>query len=152
MWKRRSAADLLGVVEHPVQLGRHQGDERRRGAPARRWPSANDACSSSSTGSWPATSERQTTCSPATYDAGSASSHGPAAPEPAFAWRAPRPARRARDSTTRLGAPVEPEVSTTSGSGSPGAASQSRQRGDDLRRRAATGRRESMRRILAPAG
>ena len=79
--------------------------------------SANDAWSSSSTGSWPATSERQTTCTPATYDGGSASSQRPGRRAGAR-WPRPRRARRRGRARTRFGAPVEPDVSTTHGSGS----------------------------------
>ena len=79
----------------------------------------------SSTGGCPATSERQITCSPATYVGGSASTQGPLPPSRrSVAATEARTARR--DSTTRLGRPVDPEVSTTHGAGSAGASSQRR--------------------------
>ena len=62
---------------------------------------------STTTGSWPATRDRQTTCTPATYDAGSASSHWPPAPRRrADACTEARTACRA--SSTRLGVPGRP--------------------------------------------
>ena len=74
-------------------------------------------CSSSRTGGSPATTERQTTCAPATYDAGRASNHRPSPSNlRAVAETEARTARR--DSTTRFGVPVEPDVSTTRGSSS----------------------------------
>ncbi len=72
----------------------------------------------------PARTERKSTCSPATYDGGSVSSHWPGPPSRVCVASAE--ARiAARESSTRFGAPVDPEVSTTSGAGS-SAASHSR--------------------------
>ena len=71
---------------------------------------------STTTGSCPATSERTITCTPATYDDGSASSQRPEAPSRrAEASTLASTARRG--STTPLGRPVEPEVSISSGAG-----------------------------------
>ena len=85
-----------------------------------------------STGSNPASSDRTTTCSPATYDGGSASTHNPGPPSRSVAAAA-EASTADRDSTTRLGAPVEPEVSISRWSGS-SAASQSRTRRDGVGR------------------
>ena len=78
---------------------------------------ASEGWSSSSTGGSPATTERQTTCAPATYDAGSASSQRPS-PSSRRAVAVTDASTARRDSTTRFGVPVEPDVSTTSGSSS----------------------------------
>src|SRR3546814_8980104 len=62
-------------------------------------------------GSRPDTSERTSTCTPAMYTAGSASSHAPS-PMRAVAARALE-VRALRLSATALGMPVDPEVVTT---------------------------------------
>ena len=103
-----------------MQLGRDQRDVAR--SPAPRPPRA--ACSSSSTGSCPASSDRHDDLHPGDVRRGSASSHRPA-PRAGARWPR-RGEHRARDSSTPLGAPVEPDVSTTDGSGS-SASSQPRQ-------------------------
>ena len=77
--------------------------------------------------------ERQTTCAPATYDAGRASSQRPS-PSSRRAVAAPTRAPRGGTARTRFGVPLEPEVSTTSGSSSDGLHPR-RQRGHDLGRR-----------------
>ncbi len=64
------------------------------------------------TGSCPATSDRQITWTPATYDGGRTSTQRPAAPR-RRSVAATEASTAARESSTRLGAPVEPEVSTT---------------------------------------
>ena len=78
---------------------------------------ASEGWSSSSTGAAPATTERQTTCAPATYDAGSASNQRPSPPS-RRAVAATDASTARRDSSTRFGVPLEPEVSTTRGSSS----------------------------------
>ena len=78
---------------------------------------ATEPCSSSRVGGCPATSDRTTTCSPATYDAGRASSQRPAPPS-RRSVAATDASTAARDSTTRLGSPEDPDVSTTTGSAS----------------------------------
>ena len=79
------------------------GAERSSAAVA----SANDPCSSASTGAWPATRERQTTCAPATYVAGRVSSQAPSAPSRAAVART-EASTADRGRTTRLGVPVDP--------------------------------------------
>src|SRR4029077_3386149 len=64
----------------------------------------------------PATSDRTTTLKPATYDDGSASTHGPAPPTRA-AEAAADASTASRLRTTCFGAPDEPEVAITTGSG-----------------------------------
>ncbi len=78
---------------------------------------ATDPWSSSSTGSRPATSDLVTTCNPATYVTGSASSQRPAPPSRRCVALTESSTAR-RDSRTRFGSPVEPDVSTTTGSSS----------------------------------
>ncbi len=75
-------------------------------------PSPPGHACSGSTGSCPATSERTTTCTPATYVAGNRSTHGPEPPR-RRSVAATEASTAARASTTRLGRPEEPEVSTT---------------------------------------
>ena len=60
----------------------------------------------------PATTDRTSTCSPATWWAGMASSHWPGPPSRSWVARPMRAAPRAV-SSARLGVPVEPEVPTT---------------------------------------
>ena len=94
---RPGAATSSRVVEQPVQLGRHQrGVRRSRRRPSRR-----------ATGSWPATSERTTTCSPATYVAGSRSAQRPSPPS-RRAVAATLASTARRGSSTRFGAPGRP--------------------------------------------
>ena len=78
---------------------------------------ASEGWSSRSTGGSPAVTERQTTCAPATYDAGRASSQRPSPPS-RRAVAATDASTARRDSSTRFGVPVEPDVSTTRGSSS----------------------------------
>ena len=156
---RSAGVDRAAAEQHGVEAAQ-RGDVARRSSsircswvgtretyaasPAATAP-ASDAWSSSRTGSCPATSDRQTTCNPATYDAGSASSQRPEPPRRRARGRDRGQHGAPRESTTRLGGPVDPDVSTTSGSGSPGR-EPVRQRVDDLGRR--TGCRKSMRRTL----
>ena len=144
--RRRSAQRRRprAVVEQPVQLGRHQREERRAVRSAPRSRRRTRGARRAAPARCPATSERQITCTPATYDAGRASSHWPGPPSRRCGRRARRRAPRRGSSTTRFGRTVEPDVSTTSGSGSLGAPA-SRQRVHDLAV-PPTGRRTSMRR------
>ena len=92
----------------------------RRGAVSRAVASANAAevngPSGSTSGAVPASSDRTSTCSPATCVGGSASSH---VPLPTRAAVAAAEARRfAAVSRTPFGSPVEPEVGTTSATSS----------------------------------
>ncbi len=57
------------------------------------------------------------TCTPATYDAGSRSAQRPSLPT-RRAVAATLASTASRDSSTRFGVPVDPDVSTTSGGGS----------------------------------
>ena len=143
MWKVRSAAASAGTSS--IRCSWVGTSDTNAGRPAST-ASTNDACSSSG-GSCPATSDRQTTCSPATYDAGSVSSQRP---DPPRRRSVARTSTARRERTTRLGRPVEPEVSTISGAGSSGLASQPPTAATTSRVGPDTGRRKSMRRRLAP--
>ena len=71
---------------------------------------------STTIGSWPATSDLTITCTPATYDDGSASSQRPVSPSRrAEASTLASTARRGI--TTPFGVPVDPDVWISSGSG-----------------------------------
>ncbi|GAA0985432.1 hypothetical protein GCM10009562_37150 [Nocardioides aquaticus] len=93
--------------------------------------------------SCPATSDRSRTINPATYASGSAWTHGPDPPSRRSVARTDASTDR-RGSSTRLGRPVDPEVSTTSGAGSSGASSQAR--------RSSVRGEESTRRTVRPRG
>ena len=127
MWKRRSAAASAGSSS--IRCSWVGTSDTNRSTPSGVEPTSasvaatNDACCSARAGSWPATSDRQATCSPATYDTGSVSSQRPPAPSRRSVARTEASTAR-RGSTTRLGRPVDPEVSTTRGGGSCGSASQ----------------------------
>ena len=89
----------VGVVEHPVQLGRHQRDVAPR-AGHRRGRVRERAVLDDRLGAR-RRSERNSTCSPATYDGGRFSSHWPGPPSRACVAAAE--ARiAARDSTHPL--------------------------------------------------
>ena len=102
------------------------------------------ARSPSSTGRWPATSERTTTFRPATYDDGSASTHGPDPPSRAADAFA-EASTASRESTTCFGVPEEPEVVTTAG---PGSSASSHVATRSTSRSASPVGRRSMRRTL----
>ncbi len=91
------------------------------------------------------------TCTPATYVAGSASSQGPDAPS-RRRLASTEASTALRASSTRFGAPVEPDVSTTIGGGSSAADSHVTERRDDLARRTGDGQRELTRRTLVVVG
>ena len=114
----RQGRDVCLRVEQPVELGRHQRGVGRL---------PRSSAQPSSTGSWPATRDRTITCTPATYDAGSRSAQRPSLPS-RRAVAATLASTARRDSSTRLGAPVDPDVSTTAAAGPPRRATPATQR------------------------
>ena len=111
----RSAATSSACVEQPVQLGRHQGDVGRRGPPRPRPRTPRAPRAAPAAARRPPSGRRPARPRRTTPEARAAT--GPRR-RAGCAVAATDASTARRESTTRLGRPVEPEVSTTSGSSS----------------------------------
>src|SRR4051794_29831359 len=110
VWSCASAARATGSASHRYSWV---------GTTDRKAPGVTTSASARSprtAGRRPATSDRTTTLKPATYDDGSASTHGPEAPSRA-ADAAADASTASRPRTTCFGVPDDPEVASTTGPG-----------------------------------